>query len=690
VSVAGLAMAAGDRDAPAVVRLLRETIVQLCRSNAPFGGGRVEVDGIICISGSENGQQLVVKVHEVLHDAVAAQSYPGVFDRRSTVDQLSGTTDGSADAKRRRLELDGLPMVPLPPSTLRHHQSALYDYLSRFGLPSSPRLGPDMDGRFGVKDLSLKSGAPGIPSSSMAGSAHRDSDGRSSPPRRPGSPPDRDPSDHMLVPRHHQRLTVPLPSYSDRWSPSRPIPAIPQCFVCGYRFSSAEALGEHNETVHSIFTCLCCFKTFTSRSNLERHSRLHTGHRPYACPVCGKTFSRKDHLSNHATKHAYKCGTCTRRCSDQTSLAEHYRVEHPGIALAAVCAYCNKGFSSVELYEEHVKVHPQFHVTAGEPGAADQATKTVRHQCQMCGFEAMDRVCLVQHQQLMHYTPMSLLRDAYESPASAAAMMLPRLDQTYCCVVCGFTSNSLFGLRQHEASHAFDMSGQPHSAAGQCSRGFETTSKESMTAAADGCSCDHCGQRFDTYTSLCQHVQKLSGVSDEVLQHRDKRKQKQPRPSVAADAEDEDVNVVSPASTDDKKYSQDHVVQDHAVKSRTAEVGHSSDSMTLSSSPADDGAPREIRMGPISSIMNRSSLPSTSKVRDCLPLPSSPSPPPLSHLPDEYVIKPETESTPPRLLKRECSSGGDHSHDLSYGKSPTTCVCVCVCVLIDIAAKGYI
>lgn len=669
-----------ERDRPTVVRLLRETIVQLCRANAPFGGGRVEIDGIICITGSGSGQQLVVKVHEILHDAVdqaPGPPYPGLFDRDrylSSVDRASATAaDVGVETKRRRLDamssFDGLPPVlPLPPSALRPHQSALYDYLSRFGFSSSTRIGADLDSRFGVKDLSLKTGAV----TSAAVSGRRDTvdsaaDGRTSPGRRPSSPLDvaGDTADRRVLVPSQPRSVV--PPYAERWSPSRPIPAIPQCFVCGYRFSSAEVLGEHNETVHSIFTCLCCFKTFTSRSNLERHSRLHTGHRPYSCPVCGKTFSRKDHLSNHATKHAYKCGTCTRRCSDESALAEHYRLEHPGLALAAVCTYCNKGFSSVDLYEEHVKVHPQFHVTAGgnvEPSGDQTATPAppVRHQCQMCGFEAMDRVCLVQHQQLMHYTPMSLLRDAYDNSPT----VLQRLDRpSYRCVICGFTTSTLLVLRQHEAAHVYDMPSPAHTSYNQCPRRSPTSEmRDRELIRMEGYSCQHCGQQFDTYASLSQHLQELSACApgDETLlvgtQHRDKRKQKQPKPVMAADAEDnedEEVNVVSPASADDKK------MEEHAAERQRqlTDVKHSSDGVVSCLQAADSA--REIRMEPIRSIMNRSSL-QLMKVRE-RPLTGSPSPPPLEHVQDECIAKPETGSTtvtPLRLLNRKNScEGGD-------------------------------
>jgi len=289
----------------------------------------------------------------------------------------------------------------------------------------------------------------------------------------------------------------------------------------------------------------------------------------------------------------------------------------------------------------------------------------------MCGFEAMDRVCLVQHQQLMHYTPMSLLRDAYNSSPTA----LQRLDrQSYRCVVCGFTTSTLLALRQHEAVHLYDISNQAYATYNQCASRRSPTSenREKELIHTEGCGCQHCGKRFDTYASLCQHVQELAACasSDETFaagsQHRDKRKQKQPKPVMAADAEDneeEEVNVVSPASADDKKTEM------HEAEMTLSHVTQTSDGILLSS-PANDAA-HEIRMEPIRSIMNRSSL-QLVKVRERLPA-SSPSPPLLEHPQNDTTIPTEiSDITPPRLVKRKnsCEAGGDDIlspslHDIS-------------------------
>ena len=48
-----------------ITQLLREAILRLCSSHRLYDGA-LEIDGIICITGQCEGQELVVKVHEKL------------------------------------------------------------------------------------------------------------------------------------------------------------------------------------------------------------------------------------------------------------------------------------------------------------------------------------------------------------------------------------------------------------------------------------------------------------------------------------------------------------------------------------------------------------------------------------------------------------------------------------------------
>ena len=45
--------------------------------------------------------------------------------------------------------------------------------------------------------------------------------------------------------------------------------------------------------------CTTCGATFSDKSNLRRHERVHTGHRPYRCVVCGAAFAQSNNLKAH-------------------------------------------------------------------------------------------------------------------------------------------------------------------------------------------------------------------------------------------------------------------------------------------------------------------------------------------------------------------------------------------------------
>lgn len=90
---------------------------------------------------------------------------------------------------------------------------------------------------------------------------------------------------------------------------------------CG---STSEDLLFHN--------CATCGKHFSKPSQLERHTRVHTGERPFPCPLCAKSFNQKNALNIHVKIHTgerpFPCPYCPCSCTQKGNLKTHIRRAH--------------------------------------------------------------------------------------------------------------------------------------------------------------------------------------------------------------------------------------------------------------------------------------------------------------------------------------------------------------------------
>jgi len=98
--------------------------------------------------------------------------------------------------------------------------------------------------------------------------------------------------------------------------------------------------------VKVYLTCSECGKSFTYKSHLERHMKIHTGEKTFTCTQCGKSFIYKSHLERHVKIHTgektFTCSQCGKGFSQNSSLNDHLH-SHSEVKSFS-CDQCDKTF----------------------------------------------------------------------------------------------------------------------------------------------------------------------------------------------------------------------------------------------------------------------------------------------------------------------------------------------------------
>ncbi len=518
--------------------VMRDAILQLCRANFAYGG-HLEVDGIICISGQDENQQIVVKVHEKLFPEVELQKQAREHEH------LGGRVDKNEIpiAKRPRVEMekdetDSLIDVENETDDGRGPMEEDIEvegvHLGRKRKEAVPYIKQEPEESTSPLAHPLMSSTPELPPGAIDLSTARFTESPFSDGESQGYPEGYAESRlRSLLTHRHQAMHRPhnmLPFLPRRpvypTSPSMIMGApSPECKVCGLIISETELLREHNETHHGVFTCRICYRTFTSRSNLERHSRLHTGHKPYICSKCGKAFSRKDHLTNHSAKHAFKCGKCLKRFVEKESLRAHYHKDHH-CELTDICTHCNKGFTDHRVYTEHMKSHPENFPGGQRPLKDDHMmlqmkTRRYTHKCSECGMMYADPLDLSRHLHNIHMLFFCLgCYESFADPIMYSQHFISHQGEAniFECFACRQICTTYEELREHEQSHSgskahmliSDLSGETDTyLCPYCAKVFPNEAllmeHVSIHEGLQRNTCNVCGKRFDSISKLEEH-----------------------------------------------------------------------------------------------------------------------------------------------------------------------------------------
>ncbi|XP_047468498.1 zinc finger protein 189-like [Penaeus chinensis] len=133
-----------------------------------------------------------------------------------------------------------------------------------------------------------------------------------------------------------------------------------RCEICHKTFSVKSHLVRHMRvhTKEKPYGCEICGKAFTEKCTLIRHMRVHTKEKPYSCEICKKAFSENTlvrHMRVHTKEKPYSCEICSKAFSHKTSIVSHMRVHTKEKPYS--CEICSKAFSQKQIMVRHMRIH---------------------------------------------------------------------------------------------------------------------------------------------------------------------------------------------------------------------------------------------------------------------------------------------------------------------------------------------
>ncbi|XP_073408752.1 uncharacterized protein [Dendrobates tinctorius] len=246
------------------------------------------------------------------------------------------------------------------------------------------------------------------------------------------------------------------------------------CSICGHSFTKKSNLADHQK-VHvgkKPYSCLDCGKCFKKKSDFTVHQKKnHSRRKTFSCTECRKYVSRKSvsHLRTHTWKKLYSCSECV-KCFTRKSDLDRWQTSHKGANIFS-CSECGRYFGQKSKLLTHKRVH----------------IKEKPFSCSVCQKSFIKKLDLAKHQRI--HTG----------------------NKPFSCSECGkcFSQNS--NLLTHQRIHT----GEKPFSCSECGRSFTQNSNllthQKIHIKEKPFLCSECGKCFAKKSNLVTHQRSHTG-----------------------------------------------------------------------------------------------------------------------------------------------------------------------------------